>query len=162
MADTRPLMTAAELATHKVEEHGRDYSLSCDGYGDMEVAEKRGWRAVPSWGRDGWDLGNWPYVVIYLREVNPGDMVDGKLRRVYELLQVVEGDHTFYTFDSEADRAAAVDYLFLWYAAGNGQHWAPISPEQRSLLDTGYPLAIGDKWRGPFSWDRCNREATSG
>lgn len=60
----RPIMTRAELATHQVDQHGRDYSRSDDGYSDMEVAAGEGWSAVSGWGRDGYDLGDWPYVVI--------------------------------------------------------------------------------------------------
>jgi hypothetical protein len=147
-AGSRNIITAAELAEHKITAHGRDYRLSDDGYGDREVAEKQGWHAVSSWGRDGWDLGSWPYVVIYIREENG---------TAYEMQQIVEGDHTVYRFSSEEDRNAAIDYLFLWYAAD--QHWAPITCDQREALDIGYPpLAITDKWRGPFSWSRLEAE----
>ena len=34
MTEYKP-MTAAELASHKVDAHGRDYRLSDDGYGDI-------------------------------------------------------------------------------------------------------------------------------
>lgn len=131
----RPVMTKAELDTHHASAHGRDYRLSDDGYDDMEVAQRRGWTAIPSWGRDGWDLGNWPYAAIYTRER------DGK----FELQQVVEGDHDLYRFDSQADRDAAIDYLFLWYAAD--KWWAPLTWEQREQLDDG-TLAVDDKYRG--------------
>ncbi len=147
----RPIMTRDELAQHHVKDHGRNYLLSDDGYGDMEVAERQGWHAIPSWGRDGWDLGNWPYVAIYTRET------DGK----FEMQQVVEGDHSVYSFDSAEDREAAIDYLFLWYAAGNSQHWAPITTDQREMLDIGYPLVIPAKWRGPYRADRSEGQSTS-
>lgn len=137
--ERRPIMTRDELKAHHVSDYGRDYSESCDGYEDMEAEEGRGWRALGIWGRDGWDLGQWPYVVIYVKTTGTN----------FDLMQIVEGDRSVYRFDKAEDREAAIDYLFLWYAAGNGQHWAPITPEQRELLDTGYPLAINDKWRGP-------------
>lgn len=66
---TRPIMTRAELAGFQVDSHGRDYSRSDDGYDDMDVAESEGWKAVSGWGRDGWDLGDWPYVVVSTRDV---------------------------------------------------------------------------------------------
>jgi len=135
---TRAIMTKTELASHHAGAHGRDYSQSCDGYEDMEAAGRQGWRVISSWGRDGWNLGHWPYVAIYMREAA------GR----FELQQVVEGDHDVYTFSSEADRSAAADYLFLWYAAA--EHWAPVTCDQREALDIGYPLAIGEKWRGPY------------
>jgi hypothetical protein len=133
-------MTATELAEHKAGAHGRDYRLSDDGYGDMEVAEKRGWRSLASWGRDGWNLGDWPYVMIYTREAGGA----------FELQQVVEGDHDLYRFQTPEDRDAAIDYLFLWYAAG--QNWAPLSYEDRTALDAGQYEAE-DKFRGPYRQD---------
>ena len=147
---TRPIMTADELRTHKVKSYGRDYAESGDGYEDMEAEEGRGWHALSGWGRDGWDIGTWPYVVIYTRTISATR---------YEVMQIVEGDRDVYAFDSEADQHAAIDYLFLWYAAD--KHWAPITCDQRPMLDTGYPLAIGDKWRGPFSWARLEAEKAS-
>jgi hypothetical protein len=47
--------------------------------------------------------------------------------------QIVEGDHTLYRFSSEEDRNAAIDYLFLWYAAEKS--WAPLEYEDREKLD---------------------------
>jgi hypothetical protein len=37
-----------------------------DGYDWMEeVQERTSWAVIPSWGRDGWDMGSWPYVQMY-------------------------------------------------------------------------------------------------
>lgn len=33
-----------------------------DGYDWMSELQK--WAAIPGWGRDGWDMGSWPYVII--------------------------------------------------------------------------------------------------
>ena len=63
----RKIMTAAELDGFKNGEHGRDYRISGDGYDDMGIAIKQGWTVLANWGRDGWDLGEWPYVAIYIR-----------------------------------------------------------------------------------------------
>lgn len=141
-AITRPLMSSAELATHQARQYGRNYAESDDGYGDMEAEGKRGWHAVSGWGRDGWDLGNWPYVIIYRRK-----LAEGK----FGVMQIVEGDRTVYHFGSEADRDAAVDYLFLWYAAG--EDWAPLGYEDRGRLDAG-ELAVDEKFRGPYRDER--------
>jgi hypothetical protein len=135
---SRGIMTAAELAAHKAGEHGRDYRLSDDGYGDMEVAERRGWRVISSWGSDGWDLGEWPYVAVYAREQG------GK----FEMQQVCEGDHTLYQFGSEAERTAAITYLFLWYSAD--KTWSPLTWEDRERLDRG-ELEVPFKFCGPYS-----------
>lgn len=133
---TRPIMTRAELAQHEINAHGRDYEKSCDGYEDMELAESEGWSARSNWGRDGWNLGDWPYVALYTRRVGER----------FQLQQVVEGDHTVYQFDNETDRYAAIDYMFLWYAAG--ESWAPLSYEDRAKLDAG-ELTVDEKFRGP-------------
>lgn len=129
-------MTAAELAEHKTGEHGRDYTVSCDGYDDMEQAAAQGWHVLSNWGRDGWDLGDWPYVAISVRTVK------GK----WQVQQVCEGDHTMYEFASEADRDRAIDYLFLWYAAD--KFWAPLKWEDRERLDRG-ELDVEYRFRGP-------------
>jgi hypothetical protein len=147
----RPVMTRDELAAHRVAAHGRDYSRSDDGYGDVEVAESEGWKVIAGWGADGWDLGSWPYVAISVRD--RAETPELRLRGAkYELQQVVEGDHDLYRFDSEEDRTAAIDYLFLWYAAG--EDWAPLTYEDRARLDVG-KLDVDPKFRGPYRRDRA-------
>ena len=133
-------MSAAQLREHKVTSYGRDYRFSDDGYSDMEVEEKRGWRVISSWGRDGWNLGDWPYVAIYTRRSQSGDTP-------WWLMQIVEGDRTLYAFATEAEREAAIDYLFLWYAAG--KRWAPLGYDDREVLDAGQ-LMVDEKFSGPY------------
>jgi hypothetical protein len=136
-APTRPIMGRDELLTHHHRAHGRDYTVACDGYEDMEAAEKRGWRSLYSWGADGWDLGDLPYVSIQIAER------DGK----FLLQSICEGDHDLYAFDTAEDRDAALDYLFLWYAAG--KRWAPLTHEQREALDAG-GFEVEPQYRGPY------------
>lgn len=140
---TRKIMTRDELAAHKADAHGRNFLRSGDGYDDMRLASHYGWHPIPSWGRDGWDLGDWPYVVISERDTPAG----------FELQQAVEGDHTTWRFPSEENRNAAVDYLFLWYAAD--KKWAPLTWDDRDALDTG-EFTVDEKFRGPFSWERAD------
>lgn len=148
----RPIMTRDELARHKVDAHGRDYSRSDDGYSDMEVATEDGWSAIAGWARDGYDLGDWPYVVISVRR---------SIRRLsegYEMRQTVEGDTTVYRFESSEDRNAAIDYLFVWYAIGREyDSFATAGLTSREGLDAG-TLRVPDEFRGPFSWARCDAE----
>lgn len=143
----RPIMGRKELADHHVKRSGRDYSRSCDGFDDMDVARADGWSVLSAWGRDGWDLGNWPYVVLSIRTV------DGK----YQVQQVVEGDHDVYEFSSEEDRDAAIDYLFLWYAIANSQRWMPLTHLDWERLDAG-GIQVDPKFRGPYSRARCEAE----
>jgi len=135
-APARAVMTAAELATHHTKDYGRDYRFSDDGYSDMEQEQSKGWKVISGWGADGWDLGDWPYVAFYVRH-----------RTVFELLQIVEGDRSQWTFDTQQDLYAAIDYLFLWYSAG--EDWAPVTYEQRDALNAGQ-LDIDTRFRGPY------------
>jgi hypothetical protein len=144
----RKIMTAAELANYHVAREGRSPLSDGDGYSDIEVNEGRGYHAVGSWGRNGWDLGDWPYVVLSTCDRSEG----------FLLLSVCEGDHDLYSFSSEEDRNAALDYLFLWYGAR--QDWCPITEEQRTDLDAGR-IEVDEKFRGPFSWGRLEREKNS-
>ena len=160
-------MDRAELDRHKVRTWGRDYTESDDGYSDMEAEAKRGWAVLPSWGSQGWDLGHWPYVAFYTRDrascaacgVNltdgSGDGTGGHWANCtdptgrFELLEIVEGDRTLWRFVTEDDRAAATDYLFLWYAAHEDRGWSPVRLEHRERLEAGV-LAVDEKFRGPY------------
>ena len=146
---SRALMGRDELVAHRLQTYGRDYSVSDDGYDDMEAARAKGWGTESLWGRDGWNLGQWPYVSIHLR-VNEGR---------HEVLTITEGDHEVYAFDSEADQHAAVDFLFLWHAAH--EDWCPVRGEEgRDALNAG-AVEVDSKYRGPFSWERLSEEAGS-
>lgn len=121
--------------THRVgPEH---FWLACqlrgdDGYDRIEVARPRGWRAIPAWGRDGWDLGCWPLVVIFHR-----DIADG-----FELVENVEGDVTAYRFPTRAMRDAATDELAFFHWRHEDEPW--VSGIER-LQDAPAEL------RGPYS-----------
>ena len=107
-----------------------------DGYDRMTFARARGWEAISSWGLDGWDLGNWPYVVVYHR-------------RETELAIDVEGDITVQTFPTREERDRKTDETAFFYWKNHGEDWVRgiDSHEQ-----------IPPKLRGPFSWARLERE----
>lgn len=42
------------------------------GYDYMELAESNGWVAIGTWGQDGWNFGNWPYVMGFYRHERAG------------------------------------------------------------------------------------------
>lgn len=142
---TRAYMTNAELKTHHVGCNGRNYAESDDGWSDMEAEAKRGWKTLSSWGRDGWDLGDWPYVTIQVKRDDSS----------YQLQQIVEGDRSRYTFGTEADLHAALDYLFMWYSAD--KDWSPVTWENREHLDAG-ALRIEAKFRGPVRFHLVDNE----
>lgn len=147
---SRSVMGRDELLAHRVAGGSRDYSVSDDGYGDMAHAQAQGWATCSAWGRDGWDLGEWPIVSVHMRTR------DGRS----EVMTIVEGDRDVYAFDSKADQHAAVDYLFLWYAAS--RDWSPMrGDEGRAMLDAG-GASVDPKFRGPFSWARLDAEGGGG
>lgn len=105
----------------------------------MLLASRSGWRLLSCWGADGWDLGAWPYVSFQLAERPEPPR--------FLLQQIVEGDHDRYAFETDGDRDAALDYLFLWHSAG--KDWSPLTYEQRSALDEGR-IEVEPRFRGPY------------
>lgn len=104
-----------------------------DGYDFMhEHAIPAGWRAVASWGRDGWDLGDWPYVCIFFRE-HAGS---------FYYLCHVEGDLTGYRFDTLEQLHAHTDGTARFY----WEHDRDRGPDDLDSPDA----------RGPFSWARLD------
>ncbi len=107
-----------------------------DGYDRQALACRHGgWRAVPSWGSQGWDLGSWPLVTIYMKEQ------DGR----FFLAENVEGDVTVYAFDTEKERNAACDGLAFF-------HWEYAKAEW--VADIATAADMPPRLRGPFSWGR--------
>jgi len=80
-----------------------------DGYDIMELAELLGWHAISSWGAHGWDLGSWPYVIVFARKL--------------DLLVWVEGDLTRYHFPDIATRNAAIDDIAFFYWKHANEDW---------------------------------------
>ncbi len=104
-----------------------------DGYEFIGAGEAAGWRAVAAWGRDGWDLGSWPYVVYLFRgELERADYCEGDIR--------IE---TYATSD-ERERATDAAAMFHW----RGESWV-------EGVDVDDPPA---RFRGPFSWKRLEAE----
>ena len=76
--------------------------------------------------------------------------------------QTVEGDTTVYIVESDADRDAAIDYLFIWYGLGKEyDEWLVegLSPDKREGLDAG-ALRVPERFRGAFSWARLEASKT--
>lgn len=107
-------------------------SLAGDGYDLMEVAGRDGWRPISSWGKDGWDLGDWPYVVVYWRTPAPGE---------YQVATVVEGDVDAHTFATPEERVEHTDGIadFYWRAHASRSPWLT----ERSKADRSGPYVPG-------------------
>lgn len=109
--------------------------LGAGGYEMIEAAAKRDWRAVTSWGEDGWDLGNPPYVILFAR--NRGDL--------WEVAQYCEGDINTYAFPHQAARDAALDSIAHWQWTTRGEEW--VRPYPRVEL-------MPPRLRGPYGRER--------
>jgi hypothetical protein len=105
-----------------------------EGYARMAYGRRLGWQPVPVWGRNGWDLGGWPLVVVYHR---------GEL----ELAVDVEGDIDIYEFATRQERDRKTDEIAFFYWEAHDQPWVSgIDSHEQMPPDLC----------GPFSWRRLN------
>ncbi len=101
------------------------------GYDWMELLSG-GWYVVPAWGRDGWDLGSWPYVIIAHYD-RPG---------CYGLAVYVEGDLDVTTHPTRAERDQATDRQAAF-------HWRQFEHGPTDL--PGNDDDLQPHHRGPYS-----------
>lgn len=102
-----------------------------DGYNVMEVAHQQKWRAIPGWGKDGYDLGDWPYVIIFMKN----------LQERYDIIYYVEGDVTMYSAPTKEIRDAIVNEIAFF-------HWKQQDEEWVQGYDTVDQLP--DELKGPY------------
>ena len=94
--DTKEVITGVPVLT--------DYHLNT-GYDWMEEIEAEGWAVIPNWGIDGWDLGQWPYVMVAgMRTADEQD-------QLFAMATYCEGD-----------------VKTTWYRT-QAAHWAAISEQ---------------------------------
>lgn len=103
-----------------------------DGYERMDAARAEGWTPIPSWGRDGWDLGSWPYVIVY----HGGET---------SLAIDVEGDIRIETFATRAERDEKTDRIAL-------MHWKTL--EEPWVQGISSFAQMPAELRGPFTSQR--------
>ena len=125
----------AQLKQYEVEPEPfwRGASLLGDGYDVMGAAERKsqGWRVVAGWGKDGYDLGSWPLVMVFFRQRD----------RRFEIAYYVEGDVTCYSAPTEEIRDAITDELAFLHWKYHGESWVE-----------GYESVeqLPDELRGPY------------
>lgn len=87
-----------------------DYHMNTGWDWMEEIDEKTGWHPVANWGSDGWDLGQWPYVIIVTAHVN----YEGRL--FWGLGTYCEGDVTTRWYKDRVERweAIAREAFFYW------------------------------------------------
>ncbi|WP_460467426.1 hypothetical protein [Calidifontibacter terrae] len=77
-----------------------DVARCGDGYDWMDALD--GWQVVPLWGRDGYDLGRWPLLILAVATVGLADSP------VYGVATYIEGDVTVQAFNRPADTNDAI------------------------------------------------------
>jgi hypothetical protein len=112
-----------------------------DGYDWMAEALPPGWQAEPVWGRDGWDLGTWPLVVVAL-------YIDDDQGN-YAVATYVEGDVDVHRYKSRGALYVAVNKTAEFY-------WRHGSPGPRDLPEGEGLLA---RHTGPYTPWRSARDA---
>ncbi|RZS30498.1 hypothetical protein EV193_11618 [Herbihabitans rhizosphaerae] len=83
-----------------------------DGYDWMDQLPHYGWCEIPLWGAHGWDLGDWPYVIVAIcRESDD----------LWGLVTYVEQDLTLWGFSSRRELYAQIDTIaeFYWRLCDN-------------------------------------------
>lgn len=96
-----------------------------EGYDWMEHLP-RGWAPVAAWGRDGWDLGSWPYAIV----VEYGDPEQG----VYAVGTYVENDITVQRFETADEQYDAIDTIAEFYWRADPSRGPRDLPEGQGLL----------------------------
>jgi hypothetical protein len=57
-------MNAVTKRTVILKDTGEPSNHVNGGYEWVELIEEHGWAELSSWGSEGWDLGQWPYVMV--------------------------------------------------------------------------------------------------
>ena len=123
------------------ERWGFEVAAVLGGYDFIEYAIKHGWRPIPSWGSEGWDLGEWPYVAVLHRNEA------GR----FSLAYYVESDLELKHFASREERDAYTDELAAFHWRHSGEEWVSEYP--------GGPLP--EHLRGPYSRARAAQEGAT-
>lgn len=90
----------------------RGFDPSGDGYDWMDDAIVAGWRVIGSWGADGWDMGDWPYVIVAYRQLPD---------QTYMSIVRVEGDLAAAQHSDHAELTAFLDRTAQAYWRRNGR-----------------------------------------
>jgi hypothetical protein len=108
------------------------------GWDWLEDIDETGWHPVGTWGVDGYDLGDWPLVIIVVRNLRHAG------RLYYGLGTYCEGDVTTRWFRDRVERWEAITAeAFWWWKSGQ-------SDGPKGLPETAAELPI--ELRRPPGW----------
>ncbi|SLK12585.1 hypothetical protein [Arthrobacter sp. P2b] len=114
----------------------RDYHMN-GGYDWMELIEEHGWAVIPSWGSEGWDLGQWPLVMV------AGIRTADGIGNLFGVATYCEGDVTCTFYRSKSQQHEAITkHAHYWWKNGTA-HGPTNLPETA----TGLP----DRDRRPYT-----------
>ena len=114
--------------------------LAGDGFDFIDEAGKRGWHAVPAWGAQGWDLGDWPLVIMFVRLSDTG----------YGCMRHTEGDLDVWMFEPTAEGRTSVSAKVDEWAI---EHWRRYPDDAPDLPPEGEP--IPEQFRG--AWGKARK-----
>ncbi len=134
-------MTKEELEQYKVTPTNFWQSASLLGSGYDVADHATGWTAIPSWGRDGWDLGNWPLVMVFCRTNKDSQE---------EVVYYVEGDVTMYRCPTQEIHNAIIDDIAFFHWKFQEKQWVK---DYQTIED----VPADSPLRGPFSWERLEQ-----
>jgi len=113
--------------------------LGGDGYDDMELAEKHGWQPISAWGKEGWNLGSWPLVIVFYRNLKKEDEI------LYQVIEYVEGDVTMWSCQTKELRQQVIDELAFFHWKFSHKEWV----KEYNSVDQ-----LPDELRGPYGSQR--------
>lgn len=98
------------------------------------IAQLTHWHPVPTWGRDGWPLGDWPHLVIAHT-----DPTDDDPHAAYGLAIYCEGDITTRPYSTRLARDLATDETaaWIWRHNDNGPDDLPESDDDLQIHHRG-------------------------
>ncbi|MFC8524884.1 hypothetical protein [Pseudarthrobacter sp. NPDC057230] len=114
----------------------RDYHMN-GGYDWMELIEEYGWAVIPSWGSDGWGLGQWPLVMV--ASIRTADGVGN----LFGVTTYCEGDVTCTFYRSKSEQHEAITkHAHYWWKNGTAH-----GPDNLPEIATELP----DQDRRPYT-----------
>ncbi len=128
-------MKPEEQRKYKIEPDGFwAMSYFYGGYEMMEIANTHGWTPVAGWGKDGYDLGSWPYLIVF---VNRRD-------NQHLIATYCEGDITQYQCPTDLIRNQIITEI-AFYHWKHSEYSAPPNMEKYNSTED-----LPDELKGPY------------